>query len=147
MKIESFVSPSAGASNREVRNVAHAEAYLRAIEQGAVGEELARFFAEDVVQEELPNRLVANGARRTLPDILAGAVRGQAIMRSQRFEVISATPAGERVVLEVLWVGIPLVAVGAIPPGGELRAHSAVVLEFRGERIAAQRNYDRFEPF
>src|SRR5687768_5107858 len=38
--------------------------YLAALEQMATGDALARFFRPDVVQEEFPNRLVPQGARR-----------------------------------------------------------------------------------
>ena len=79
MRSASFVSEAtATVSPQGSANIARAQAYLRAIEQGAVGEEFSRFFAEDVVQEELPNRIVPTGARRMLADILAAAVRGQA---------------------------------------------------------------------
>jgi ketosteroid isomerase-like protein len=47
----------------------------------------------------------------------------------------------------VLWVGTLAVSLGAIPAGGEMRAHFAVFLEFRDGRIHRQRNYDCFEPF
>ena len=47
-------------------NLDHARRYLDAIEAGATGEELGRFFDPDVVQEEFANRLLPQGARRDL---------------------------------------------------------------------------------
>jgi hypothetical protein len=54
---------------------------------------------------------------------------------------------GNRVALETLWVGVLAVPFGALPAGGEMRAHFAMFIEFDGDRIRAQRNYDCFEPF
>jgi len=122
-----------------------AKRYLRALEAGAVGDELAAFFTADVVQEEFPNRLVPAGARRDLTALLDGAVRGQKVMRAQRFELLAAVENGDTVALEVQWTGTVAVALGSLPAGGQMRARFAVFLEFRGDKIARQRNYDCFD--
>jgi len=132
-------------STRELTNLDAARQYLAAIERGATGDELAQFFAPDVVQEELPNRVVPDGKRRKLAAILEAAERGQKVLSSQRFEIRSAVATGDRVILEVLWVGTLAIPFGTIAAGGEMRAHSAMFLEFRDGKIAAQRNYDCFE--
>jgi ketosteroid isomerase-like protein len=134
-------------STRELTNLDAARQYLAAIERGAVGDELAQFFAPEVVQEELPNRVVPDGKRRRLAAILEAAERGQKVLSAQRFEIRSAVATGERVILEVLWVGTLAIPFGTIPAGGEMRAHSAIFLEFRAGKIVAQRNYDCFEPW
>jgi ketosteroid isomerase-like protein len=121
--------------------------YLAAIEAGAVGDELAAFFAPDVEQIEFPNRLVPSGARRDLATMLEGAVRGQQILRAQRYEVRAAYADGPAVILEAIWIGTLAIPVGAIPAGGEMRAHFAVVLEIADGRIVRQRNYDCFDSF
>ena len=128
-------------------NLEAALRYLHAVERRAVGDELAAFYAPDVVQEEFPNRLVPNGARRGLADLLAGAERGQSLMSAQTYDVQSALADGDRVVAELIWTGTLAVAFGALPVGHTMRAHIAMVLEFRDGRIAAQRNYDCYEPF
>lgn len=128
-------------------NLQAARRYLAAIESGATGDALAAFFTEDVVQEEFPNRLVPAGARRDLAAILEGAARGQSVLTRQRFDVQSETADGDRVVLEVVWTGRFAIPIGSVPPGDELRARFAVVLDYRDGRIAAQRNYDCFDPF
>jgi ketosteroid isomerase-like protein len=51
------------------------------------------------------------------------------------------------VALEVQWSGTLAIALGSLPAGGEMRARFAVFLEFRGDRIARQRNYDCFDPW
>jgi ketosteroid isomerase-like protein len=124
-----------------------AKRYLLALEAGVTGDELAAFFCEDVIQEEFPNRLVPNGARRDLPALLQGAVRGQQVMRSQRYQLLGAVEAGDTIALEVQWSGVLAIALGSLPAGGELRARFAVFLEFRDGRIARQRNYDCFDPW
>ncbi|KAI9014184.1 hypothetical protein DFJ74DRAFT_681780 [Hyaloraphidium curvatum] len=124
-----------------------ARQYLDAIERGTTGDALAAFFTDDVVQEEFPNRLVPAGARRDLADILAGAERGQKVLSAQKYEILESLVDGERVALEVLWVGTLAIPIGSIPAGGEMRARFAVFLTFRGGKIAQQRNYDCFEPW
>jgi ketosteroid isomerase-like protein len=131
----------------EQANLQTARQYLAAIELGATGDALERFFTPDVVQEEFPNRLVASGARRDLAAILDGAVRGQQVMRSQHFEVRQALATEDRVALEVLWTGTLAIPLGTLPAGGQLRARFALFLDFRDGRIASQRNYDCYDPW
>jgi len=122
-----------------------AKTYLAALEAGATGDALAAFFTDDVVQEEFPNRLLPAGARRDLAALLDGAVRGQKVMRAQRFELLGAVENGDTVALEVQWTGTVAVPLGGLPAGGQMRARFAVFLEFRGDKIARQRNYDCFD--
>ena len=121
--------------------------YLQAVEGFAAGDALAAFYTADAVQEELPNRLTPQGARRDLRAILAAAERGQRALSSQRFELLDAVASADRVAAEVKWTGTVAVAIGALPVGGELRARFAMFLEIRDGRIANQRNYDCFYPF
>ena len=54
----------------------------------------------------------------------------------------------EEELYNALGIGIPTVlSERVVLAGGELRTQFAVVREFRNGRIAAQRNYDCFEPF
>ena len=129
------------------RNTEIAREYLRAIERGATGDAMARFFDPDVVQEEFPNRLVPQGARRGLSDLLTGAERGQKVLSSQSYEVHSEMEIGDRVALEVTWVGSLKIPVQTLPAGASMRARFALFLEFRDGRIVAQRNYDCFDPW
>jgi ketosteroid isomerase-like protein len=76
--------------------------------------------------------------------MLQGAEKGQKILSKQHYEIQHEMECGNRVAQEVLWTGT--MAVAGLPAGGEIRAHFAVFLEFRDGRIAAQRNYDCFEP-
>ncbi|HVX95018.1 MAG TPA: nuclear transport factor 2 family protein [Polyangia bacterium] len=128
-------------------NLAFVKRYFAAIEAGATGAALAAFYTPDVVQEEFPNRLLPGGARRDLAALLDGAVRGQKVMRAQRFEILNALEHGDAMALEVQWTGTLAVPVGDIPAGGDMRARFGVFIELRDGKIARQRNYDCFEPF
>jgi hypothetical protein len=128
-------------------NLAAAEGYLRAVEAGAQGPELAAFFAADVVQQEFPNRVAPAGARRDLGGLLEGAARGQQLLSKQRYEIKNRVACGNQVALEILWTGTLAVPLGTLPAGGELRAHLGVFLEFENGKIKVQRNYDCYEPW
>ena len=134
-------------SPAEEANLQAVRRYLAALEAGATGDALAAFFTGDVVQEEFPNRLVPAGAVRDLRAVLDGAVRGQKVMAAQRFDIRSEMASGDRVALELVWTGTLAIPIGSVPAGGELRARFAVFIELRDGRIAAQRNYDCFDPF
>ncbi|MCX6046136.1 MAG: nuclear transport factor 2 family protein [Chloroflexi bacterium] len=128
-------------------NLEIARRYLTAIERGATGETLAAFFAPDVVQEEFPNRLVPQGARRDLAALLDGAERGQKVLSGQRYEIQNELASGNFVVLEVIWIGTLAIPIGSLAIGDTMRAHFAVFIEFRDGKIIAQRNYDCFDPW
>jgi ketosteroid isomerase-like protein len=113
--------------------------YLQAVESGATGETLAQYYTPDVVQEEFPNQLVVNGARRDLAALLEAAERGQKVLTAQRFEVKSIMSSGDTVALELLWIGTLAVTFGTIPAGGELRAPLAPINELRVGLICAPR--------
>jgi ketosteroid isomerase-like protein len=121
------------------------QSYLRAIESGATGEALSRFFDPEVIQEEFPNRLLPNGARRDLQGILDAALRGQKVMTAQRFELLNVLESGDAAAVEIQWTGTLAVAFGSLPVGGELRARFAIFVKFRDGRIVSQHNYDCFE--
>jgi ketosteroid isomerase-like protein len=136
-----------GPNEQVLANLELVRRYLGAIEDGATGDALAAFFAPEVEQIEFPNRLVPAGARRGLAALLDGAIRGQQVLKEQRFQVDRAYADGNVVILEVVWVGTLAVPVGSLPSGGEMRAHFAVVLELENGRILRQRNYDCFDAF
>jgi len=128
-------------------HVETARRYLEAIGAGAVGDDLAAFFDPEIVQEEFPNRLVPEGATRTLDEILQSAERGTEVLSGQTYEVTNVVAAGDTVALEVIWRGTLAVPIGMLTAGDAMRARFAVFLEFRDGRILRQRNYDCFDPF
>ena len=131
----------------ETDNLALVRRYLAAVASGTTGDALAAFYVPDVVQEEFPNRLMANGARRDLPAILDAAVRGQGVMSAQTFELLNAVVHGDQVAAEVQWTGTLAIPFGALPAGGQMRARFAQFFQLRAGRIVAQRNYDCFDPW
>ena len=131
----------------ESSNLETARRYLDAVGRGVAFDELATFFTFDVVQEEFPNRITPNGARRDLAAIREAADRGRAAMRGQRYDVLSAVANGATVALEVKWTGTLAVPFGTLRPGDEMTARLAMFLEFRDGKIARQRNYDCFDPW
>lgn len=106
-----------------------------------------RFFADDVIQLEFPNRLLPNGASRDLAALRAGAERGRKVMTAQRFEVVNAIASGEQVAVEAIWTGTLAVPMGSIPAGGQMRARFAIFLTYRDGKIVRQHNYDCFDPW
>ena len=106
-----------------------------------------RFFADDVVQVEFPNRLVPNGATRDLAALRDAAVRGSKVMTAQSFEVVNAIASGEQVAVEAIWTGTLAIPLGSIPTGGQMRARFAIFLTYRGGKIVRQHNYDCFDPW
>jgi ketosteroid isomerase-like protein len=121
--------------------------YLAAIEQGATGEALDVFYAPDAIQEEFPNRLVPNGARRDLQAIKDASVRGQAVVSEQAYELVSAVVDGDHVAVELIWTARLKVPVGSIAAGGVMRARFAQFIDLHAGKIARQRTYDCFDPF
>jgi ketosteroid isomerase-like protein len=106
-----------------------------------------RFFADDVVQVEFPNRLVPNGATRDLAALRDAAERGRKVMTAQSFEVVNAIASGDQVAVEAIWTGTLAIPLGSIPAGGQMRARFAIFLTYRDGKIVRQHNYDCFDPW
>jgi ketosteroid isomerase-like protein len=131
----------------EENNLALVRRYLEALEHGMTAVAVGDFFTPDVVQEEFPNRLIPQGARREMADLQAAAERGAKVMSSQQYTLLHAVASGDQVAVEVQWAGTLAVPFGSIPVGGEMRARFAIFLDIRDGKIAAQRNYDCFDPW
>ena len=121
--------------------------YLDALSSGADADRIAAFFAPDAVQEELPNRLVPNGAIRDVAALKEGRRRGLAFLASEHYEVLATLADGDRVALEVRWTATVAAKAGPFEPGQKLSARFAVFLDFRDGLIVRQRNYDCFDPW
>jgi ketosteroid isomerase-like protein len=120
-------------------NLARASAYLAALESGDIDTALS-YLAADVIQEEFPNRLVPDGARRTLAELREGAERGKKLMTAQQYVIMNHVSDGDCVALEVEWTGTLLA-------GNQMRARFGVFLTFRDGLIIRQHNYDCFDPW
>jgi ketosteroid isomerase-like protein len=126
-------------------NLTIARRYLKAIEAGASGGEIAQFFAPEVVVEIFPSRFFPRGSRDDLAGICAAAERGKKAMSGQTYTIKNEVASEDRVALEVDWVGTLAMAFQNIPQGGQMRAHFAMFLEFKNGKIVSQRNYDCYE--
>ena len=129
----------------ETDNLEIAKRYIAALSSGAGPEETTAFLAPDVVQEEFPNRLLPNGARRNLDDLKQARARGKALLSAERFDLLGAVASGDRVALELAWSGTVRAEAGPFKAGQELRARFAIFLDFRDGQIVHMRNYDCFE--
>jgi ketosteroid isomerase-like protein len=127
-------------------NVALASQYLEALESGPAGDELAQFFAPEVVLEIFPGKFSQNGSRDDLAGILAAAERGEKVTTSQKYEIRNEVATGDKVALEIDWTGTLAAAFPTIPKGVPKAAHFAAFLEFKDGKTASQRNYDCYEP-
>ncbi|HVJ89727.1 MAG TPA: nuclear transport factor 2 family protein [Labilithrix sp.] len=128
-------------------NAALARRFIAALEAGTTGDALAAFFHDDVEQHELPNRLVAEGARRDRAALLSSAEKGQKVLRSQRYEVLNVVAEGDHVAVEMRWRGELAIPLGALKPGDTIGGQFAFFLEVREGRIHRIRNYDCYDPF
>jgi ketosteroid isomerase-like protein len=134
-------------TSEEQRNLKLVRRYFAAMARGPAGVELAAFFTPDVVQEEFPNRLLPHGAKRDLQGMREAAERGRGIMAHQTIELVSAVASGSHVAVEARWTGTLARMAGSIPEGTTLHARFGVFFDFRDGKIAAQRNYDCFDPW
>jgi ketosteroid isomerase-like protein len=129
----------------EAANIETIKAYLAALAAGAVGEDLARFFASDALQIEFPNKLNPKGGESDLETLLRRAEQGRGLLASQTFDVHSVVARGDQVSVEAKWSGTLAVSLGALSAGSTMKAHFAMFFELANGRIRRQRNYDCFE--
>src|SRR5215510_3076328 len=98
--------------NEERRNLEHAIAWVHAIERGATGDELSQFVTADVIHEDMPNRVFPNGMRSDLARMREAAERGKALMRRQRYDIVSTIASGNAVAMQLDWTGELAVSLG-----------------------------------
>ena len=120
--------------------------YLKAIENGTFAD-LDNLLTNDVVMEQLPNRIYPQGLRADRSRMSEGFARGRKLLSSQTYEIRNATANGNVVAVEVLWTGTLAIGFGSLSAGAQMRCHSAMFFEFKENKIASQRNYDCFEPW
>lgn len=124
-----------------------AAAYLRALEARAPIAEITALLHDDFVVEVLPNTLAPKGSRRTQGEAAVDMERGRALLTEEHYAVTSSFGDATRAVLEVTWTGALAIELGKLPTGTPLRARCSMHFELRDGKLAAQRNYDCFDPF
>ena len=120
--------------------------YLKNIEEG-VFSDMQSLFDPDAAVEQLPNRIYPNGLRATLSQMEAAFEKGRKLLAKQTYEIKHAVSEANFVAVEVLWVGTLAIPFGNLAAGSQMRCHSAMFFTFKNGKIAAQRNYDCFEPW
>lgn len=122
-------------------------AFLKAIENDEViGNEL-RWYTEDAVQVEWPNRLLPAGATRSLNDLREAGERGRTIVERQGYEVTNVVAVGDKVAVEAIFRATFKIDVAGLPQGQAMVAHFAMFFEMQGGRIARHHTYDCFDPW
>jgi ketosteroid isomerase-like protein len=139
--------PSSASAEVSSRYLRMAEDYVRAVESGATGETLAAFLHPDVTHYDLPNRFNPSGKISDGRGMLAAAERGQKVIRSQRYEILSSVAQGTVVAFEIDWLGKLAIGMAGIPAGGEMHARVAIFLEFQDDQIIMQRDYVCYDLF
>jgi len=127
-------------------NLDPARRYLKAIEDGDATFVIS-LFTPDAIIEQLPNRIYPNGLRADVSRVAAAFEQGRKLFSRQTYEITNHSTTGNVVALEVLWTGTLAIPFGTLAAGDNMRCHSAMFLEFRDGKIAAQRNYDCFDPW
>ena len=134
-------------TSEEDKNIEVVRRYLSALQKGDSGDSLRRFFTEDVRQIELPNQLNLRGQESDLEHILERSRQGLKALQRQEYEIVSAIAQFDRVAVEARWRGVLAIPLGKLAAGAEMRASFAMFFLFHDGRIAAQRNYDCFDPW
>jgi ketosteroid isomerase-like protein len=127
--------------------IERAKAFVAAVAARAPVETISAFYARDCLQEEFPNRLLPQGARRNLAELQQAMARGREVISAETYDIRIAIAMGNTVALEVVWTGKLAVGFGSLKPGDEMRAHFAQFFEFQDGLIVRQRNYDCFDPW
>jgi ketosteroid isomerase-like protein len=123
-----------------------ARRYLRIVESGEHSD-LAGIFAPGATVHQFPNRIYPSGTTATVAQMAAAFEKGRELFSRQTYKITKEAVNADTVALEVLWTGQLAVAFGNLPAGSEMRAHSAMFLDFVDGKIIAQRNYDCFDPW
>ncbi len=124
-------------------NFARTHQYLQAVASLGPFENVADFYAPDIVIQEFPNRIAPQGRIRRAAELRAAYQQSCKILQSQIYAEHSIFEA----VAEMEWTGILAVPVMNLPAGSEMRAFVAMFLTFRNGKIVSQRNYDCYPPF
>ncbi len=128
-------------------NFARTHQYLQAVASRGPFENVADFYAPEIVIQEFPNRIAPQGRVRRAVELRAAYEQGCKILQSQFYAVRRIFESGDEVVAELEWTGILAVPVMNLPAGSEMRSFVAMFFTFRNGNIVSQRNYDCYPPF
>ena len=122
-------------------------ALMEALEGGAHGPELMRFFHPDVTQIEYPSLIDPRLMHHDLAAMVAGSERGAGMLAYQRYAVDRWIQSGDTVVCQAQWQAKLAKDVGPLPKGLEFHTYSLLIFTFRDGLIVKQEAYDCYVPF
>jgi ketosteroid isomerase-like protein len=120
---------------------------MQALESGVHGEELRRFFHDDVEQVEYPSLVDPRVGHRGLDGMIAASELGAGMLASQRYDVSRWVEDADTVVCQAEWHAELATDAGALRRGQLLHAYSVLIFTFRDKKIIRQEAYDCYEPF
>jgi ketosteroid isomerase-like protein len=120
---------------------------MQALESGVHGEELRRFFHDDVEQVEYPSLVDPRVGHRGLDGMVAASELGAGMLSSQRYDVSRWIEDGDTVVCQAEWHAELAKDAGALRQGQLLHTYSVLIFTFRDQKIIRQEAYDCYEPF
>ena len=120
---------------------------MQALESGVHGEELQRFFHEDVEQIEYPSLVDPRVGRRGLEGMIAASGLGADMLAFQRYDVSRWIENENTVVCQAEWHAELAKDAGPLRQGQRLHTYSILIFTFRDDKIIRQEAYDCYEPF
>jgi hypothetical protein len=114
---------------------------------GRIAEKQQEYYSQSIQLTEYPNLLNSRITSSDYTTLLQRSEQGSKILTRQSYDIQKEYVSGDTVIMEVIWKGSFSIPVGQTPPGRELKAYFVVFLEFEGDKVVRQRNYDCFEPF
>jgi ketosteroid isomerase-like protein len=120
---------------------------MQALESGVYGQELRRFFHDDVEQVEYPSLVDPRVGSRGLDGMIAASELGAGMLAFQRYDVSRWIEDRNTVVCQAEWHAELAKDAGALRRGQRLHTYSVLIFTFRDEKIIRQEAYDCYEPF
>jgi ketosteroid isomerase-like protein len=125
----------------EGSNFQIARGLVAAWNEGASADEVATFYADDVVVETSPNRPLPGGSTMDIDGLHAARRAAQERWSEEHYDLRGATGGGGLVAMEFLWTGSPRTEHPPFAAGERVKGRVAMFLHFRDGLIVRQRNY------
>jgi hypothetical protein len=119
---------------------------MQALESGVHGEELRRFFHNDVEQIEYPSLVDPRLGRRGLDGMMAASELGAGMLAFQRYDVSRWIESENTVVCQAEWHAQLAKDAGPLRQGQRLHTYSVLIFTFRDDKIIRQEAYDCYDP-
>jgi len=120
---------------------------MQALEAGAHGEELRRFFHHEAEQVEYPSVVDPRVGRRGLDGMIAASELGAGMLAFQRYDVNRWIESADTVVCQAEWHAELAKDAGTLRQGQRLHSYSVLIFTFHDDKIIRQEAYDCYEPF